>query len=149
MSTIKNEIRKNTLMQILAGFVLWFFVASKDKKNPVLNIGNLEPLGPDYISEFFKDSEYFGLNVIPVAYYSNWLRLVKELDKIRRGFGAPILIKKGFNIQEEGFISCEAVEIYPQNNNYTRLYEVVNFMESELMLSVIQKKENNNLYLKL
>jgi len=149
MSTIKKEIRKNTIMQIAAGFLLYVLMRPQPVKTPVLSVGPVTPVAPDYVSTYFKDSEYFGKNVIPVDYYGNWLLMAEQLDKIREAWGTPVLIKKGYTIKEEKYAACRAVEIYPQNNNHTRFAEIVQFINGELLVNKIQKLSNNNIYIEI
>jgi len=149
MNAIQKSMRKNTLIQIFAGVLLYFLIQKKEKSPPKLTVGDVIPDGKDYVSEYFKDSEYFGQNKIPTDYYGNWLKLAKELDKIRKAFGTAILIKKGFNISESVYASCKAVEIYPQNNDYKRLMEVVQFIFINLNVKTVNELQNHNIYVEI
>ena len=144
-----NKTKNNFINPLLMGVGVWYFLLRKPKKTAVISTPGYEPIGLDYQPQFFKDSEYFGNNSIPYDYYKNWLEIAKDLDKIRVAFANPILIKKGFNIREPKFVTCEAVEIYPQNNNIQRLTEVIEFMKPELKFKIIEKKDNKNIYLEL
>lgn len=80
-----------------------------------------------YEAKYFKDSEYFKGQSIPAQYYDNWVKLVKQLDKIRTSFGSAVLIKVGFmpndgksqlTLQNQ----CRFVVITAQNKNNEFLY---------------------------
>jgi len=148
MNALQKSMRKNTLIQIFAGVVLYFLVTGKKEKKAVLTV-DVIPDGADYVSKYFKDSEYFGNNKIPTDYYGNWLKLAKELDKIRKAFGTAILIKKGFNITDPIFASCKAVEIYPQNNDYKHLMEVIQFIFLDLNVKTVTELSNKNIYVEI
>lgn len=143
-----EKLKKNTLFQIAVGVSLWWlFFSGKKKPVIVLDVGLPDPETVEYESQFFKDSEYFKDSPIPLEYASNWLRLVRKLDEIRLAFGNPILIRKGYTIQESPFNMCKAVEIYPQNNNVERLKEVINAMQPRGLK--IEYLASKNIYVEL
>ena len=147
-----NKTKNNFINPLLMGVGVWYFLLRKPKKTGTLIVGDYEPIGVglDYQSQFFKDSEYFGQNSIPNDFYFNWLKLVKELDKIRVAFGTPILIRKGFNVKEPLFATCRAVEIHPQNNNIDQLNIVIGAIFSELNISnFLLASKNNNAYIQI
>lgn len=143
-----EKLKKNTLFQIAVGVSLWWlFFSGKKKPVIVLDVGLPEPETVEYESQFFKDSEYFKDSPKPLEYTANWLRLVRKLDEIRLAFGAPILIRKGYTIQESPFNMCKAVEIYPQNNNVSHLKDVIKAMQPRGLN--VEYLANKNIYLEL
>ena len=131
----QNNNYKKGAFQIAFGVAAYFLLTSfkANKKVPVLEVGNVADDGFDYQPIWFKDSEYFGQNEIPLIYRKNYTNLVRVLDKIRIKFGSAILITKGFEPSfdapiSNGFQNCTSVQIYPQNKNITFLKTLINDM---------------------
>ncbi|MGA9213169.1 hypothetical protein [Kaistella sp.] len=149
MSILNDKNRKSALIQVVIGVFMWLVLYPKKAKKMVLFVDYPEPVGVDYVSTYFKDSEYFGKNVIPLDYYNNWLLLAMQLDRIRTAFGVAIVIKKGFTVREEKYNTCQAVEFYPQNNNVDFLSDVINVIDSTLKYKYLKRLDNKNFYLEI
>lgn len=142
----KLEI-KNSLFQIGVGLVAYFLFIRKKEPKKTLLVGDLLGEGTPYVSQYFKDSEYFGNYLIPELYHRNWLAMSKMLDKIRGRFGSAIVITKGYMPPLNGLITdlfqtCLAVEIYAQNNDNDRMHSVIVAMQNsgEIIPANIERK---------
>ena len=69
----QNNNYKKGAFQIALGVAAYFLLTSfkANKKTPVLEVGNVADDGFDYEPIWFKDSEYFGQNEIPLIYRKN------------------------------------------------------------------------------
>lgn len=158
-----NKINtKEMALNAVLGLVLYFAIKRLNtekpvKKKPVLSVGNVvtDAVG-EYKATYFKDSEYFGTEKKPEAYVNNWVYLSQILDQIRIGFGSAVLITKGYEkpldgVIRNGYNNCTEVCIYPKNQKYYDLQNVVTALinSGKISVSKWQMMSNNSIMIRL
>ncbi len=135
--SVEQQIKKQNIFQFLVGIILMVVLKGSTKKQTAtITVGEVIPDGiVKYVPVYFKDSEYFGNSSAP-SYYNNWLQLAEVLDQIRNSFGSPILIKKGFKLDQAKFNEARSVIISPQNNEYSYLMEVIQILVNQKIIEV-------------
>lgn len=105
----------------------------------------------DFKAQYFKDSEYFKGLPIPQNYYQNWKQLSMVLDKIRKAFGGPVTIIKGYEQPTNGVITnnfnlCRQAWVFPVAgyNSVSHLKDVVSTLVNSGVISVSEWKLNDN-----
>lgn len=80
-------------------------------------------------AKYFQEKEYFGNYPRPTApeHIANYNRLIKSLDVIRAEFGSAVVIKQGYNSNDErlAYRVCKGVVISAQNGRNTELYDLI------------------------
>jgi len=91
-------------------------------------------------SKYFQQKEYFGNYPRPTdpTKIANYNRLMKALDRVRGEFGSPILIRYGYNPNDDRaqFRECRAVVIVAQNGANQNLYDLIGTLKKQKIIDI-------------
>lgn len=153
--SVEKAIKQNTFLQIAGGVCLFLLFKDKMKEDKPIEVTIPELIltkpKEDSISEnYFSDREYFKNGVVS-SFLPNWYNLRTEINKIRKGFGSPVIISKGYTAGIDVFSIAKAVELYPENHQYQKLYDDVITLHNNNVLKVklIKQQQNKALYVEI